>query len=85
MKGIISNFRMSRKRHSPNNMIIKVSGVDSKEKAAKLLGKSCTWKSPAGKELIGSVVSVHGNSGAVRVAFQTGMPGQAIGTSVELN
>ena len=85
MKGVISNFRMSRKTHYPNHMIIKVSGVDSKEKAAKLVGKSCTWKSPAGKEIKGTVAKEHGNKGAIRVIFMTGMPGQAIGTGVELN
>ena len=54
------------------------------EKAEKLVGKKVTWTSPAGKQIKGEVRSAHGNSGAVRVLFETGMPGQALGTSVKL-
>ena len=65
-------------------MILKVSGVASREDANKLVGKTVVWRSPAGKEIKGEVRSAHGNSGAIRVLFETGMPGQAIGSKVEL-
>jgi large subunit ribosomal protein L35Ae len=66
-------------------MIIIVDGVDSKEKAAELVGKEVVWKSPAGKELKGKVASSHGNKGAIRALFDTGMPGQSLGKEVEIN
>ena len=65
-------------------MIIVPSDSDSKEKAAKLVGKSVIWTSTAGKELKGEVRSAHGNNGAIRVLFETGMPGQAIGQKVKI-
>jgi large subunit ribosomal protein L35Ae len=84
MKAIIANFRGGRHTKSSNQMILKVEGVDSKDKAKALIGKAVSWKSPgkASKEIKGKISGVHGNSGCVRVTFERGMPGQAIGQEV---
>ncbi|MDK2850066.1 MAG: large subunit ribosomal protein L35Ae [Candidatus Woesearchaeota archaeon] len=66
-------------------MIVVVDNVNSREEAEKLVGKTVIWKSPANKEIKGKVASAHGNKGAVRVIFETGMPGQAVGTKVSIN
>lgn len=84
MEGVISNFRRGRHLQTTNQMIILVKGVDKKEKAAELVGKKVTWKSPAGKEIKGKVRAAHGNKGAVRALFEKGMPGQAIGERVNI-
>ena len=65
-------------------MIVYLSDKGDREKAAKLVGKSVVWKSPKGKEINGKVASAHGNKGAVRVIFEKGMPGQSLGTKVEI-
>jgi len=85
MKGTIVNFRGGRHTQYSNHMIIIVEGVDSKEKAEKLVGKPVVWKSPAGKELKGEVKSAHGAKGAIRAIFETGMPGQSVGKAVSIN
>lgn len=84
MEATISNFRLGKHTKSNNHMILIVSGIETKEKAESLVGKKVTWKSPAGKELNGKVASAHGNKGAIRVIFETGMPGQAIGQKVTI-
>lgn len=84
MEGVIVNFRGSRRVKSPNQMIVEISSVDDKEKASKLVGKKVTWKTSAGKQLTGKITAAHGNSGALRVRFDTGMPGQSIGTKVAI-
>ena len=84
MEGVIVNFRGSRRVKSTNQMIVEVSSIDDKEKASKLVGKKVVWKTSAGKQLTGKVASAHGNSGALRVRFDTGMPGQSIGTKVAI-
>ena len=84
MKAIISNFKRGRHRQTNNQMIILVDKVDNREKAAKLVGKHVVWKSPAKKEIKGEIRSAHGNSGALRVLFEKGMPGQAVGQKVEI-
>jgi len=84
MEGTISNFRRGRHIQTTNQMVILVKGIDKKEKATELVGKTATWKSPAGKEIKGKVSAAHGNKGALRVLFETGMPGQAIGDKVNI-
>ena len=84
MEGIISNFRRARHHTSPTHMIVKLAGIDSRAKAEGLKGKTVIWFSPANKQISGKVASSHGNNGAVRVIFETGMPGQAIGTKVKI-
>ncbi|MBW2999466.1 50S ribosomal protein L35ae [Candidatus Woesearchaeota archaeon] len=84
MEGIIVNFRGSRHTQYDNQMIVKVLAVDTKEKAQKLVGKKVTWTSPAKKEIKGEVRSAHGNKGALRVLFEKGMPGQALGNKVKI-
>ncbi len=84
MNGTIMNFRRSLKRTYHTQMIVIAEGVNSKEEAEKLVGKTVVWKSPANKEIKGKVASAHGNKGAVRVIFERGMPGQAVGTKVSI-
>jgi large subunit ribosomal protein L35Ae len=67
-------------------MIILVEGVDSKDKAEKLIGKSVSWEAPGKnkKVLKGKVSAPHGSKGAVRAIFETGMPGQSLGKKVKI-
>ena len=82
MEGVIVNFRGSRRVKKGNHMIVEVKDVESKDKAAKLVGKKVVWKTSGGKAINGKVASAHGNGGALRVIFETGMPGQSIGRKV---
>ena len=84
MKGVIVNFRSGAHTQTTNQMIIIVEGVSSRDKASALVGKSVVWESPAKKQLKGTVRSAHGNKGAIRVLFETGMPGQSIGEKVSI-
>jgi len=84
MEGVIKNFKRGRKTYTGNQMIV-YGLAKSKEEAGKLVGKKAVWKSPAGKEINGEIRSAHGNKGAVRVLFSSGMPGQAIGSKVVIS
>ena len=84
MEGVIANFKGSHKSQVGNQMIVVAAGVDSREKADKFVGKNVVWSSPAGKEIKGEVRSAHGNKGALRVLFESGMPGQAVGSKVKI-
>ena len=46
MEGVIVSFRRGRTTQNTRQMIILVDGVDSKEKAEKLVGKSVSWQTP---------------------------------------
>ncbi len=84
MKATIVNFRRNRHTTSSNHMIIAVEGVDSREKAEKFVGKAVVYDTGK-KKINGKIASAHGNKGAVRAIFETGMPGQSIGQSVIIN
>ncbi|MEM1988619.1 MAG: 50S ribosomal protein L35ae [Candidatus Woesearchaeota archaeon] len=84
MEGTILNFRRSRHVQHNNQMIVKFNNVNTREEAKKLVGKKVTFKTETGKEIHGIITSPHGNSGAVRVLFEKGMPGQAITEKVNV-
>lgn len=63
--------------------LIEFEQVDSAGTAGKLLGQKVIWKNKSNR-FIGKVVAAHGRNGIVRVRFTRGVPGQAIGTLVEL-
>ncbi|MBD3304162.1 50S ribosomal protein L35ae [Candidatus Woesearchaeota archaeon] len=86
MKARITNFRGSRRIKTGNQMILEIEGIDSKEKAEKIIGKTVSWTAPGKKKttIKGKVSAVHGNSGAVRAVFEKGLPGQAIGQEVKI-
>ncbi|MFH1850323.1 MAG: 50S ribosomal protein L35ae [archaeon] len=85
MEATIAHFRQSRHTQNDNQMIV-IAGAESREKARELVGKTVTWKS-SGKEpvkITGKVTGAHGNSGALKVVFEKGMPGQSIGARVTI-
>jgi len=87
VKGTVVQFRRGRKTFKPRHFLLEVDGVNSREEASKLVGKNASWKS-TGKEptiINGKVASAHGNKGVLRAVFEKGLPGQAIGTEVEIN
>ena len=83
--GKVVQFRRGRHTLTEKHMLIEVEGVESREDASKLVGKTVSWKSPAGKEIKGKVSSAHGNKGVVRAIFEKGLPGQSVTTEGEIN
>lgn len=84
MKATIVNFRRNRHTTSSNHMIIAIEGVDSKDKAKQFVGKEIIYNTGK-KDIKGKIASTHGNKGAVRAIFETGMPGQCLGKQVKIN
>ena len=84
MEGIVANFRRGRRTYTPRHFIIVIEGIEDKKGAKALVGKHVSWKSSSGKIINGKVASAHGNSGALRVIFERGLPGQALAQKVEI-
>ena len=83
MEATVIHFRQGRHHVNPHQMILKV--AESAEDAEKVVGKTVSWTSPAGKVLQGKVSALHGRKGNVRAIFaDAGLPGQAIGQKVKI-
>lgn len=85
MEGLIVSFRRGAKTQKKHQMIVRVASVNSRDKAQNMLNKNVVWKSVAGKEIKGVISNVHGNNGGLRVQFERGLPGQSLGTKVQIN
>lgn len=81
--GRITNYRIGIRTQSSRECLVQFAGVDSAAQTGPLMGQKVVWKGE-NKNLIGKIVGFHGNNGAVRVKFKRGVPGQALGTPVEL-
>ena len=86
MNAVIASYRRGVRTQSKNQMVVEIEGVNSREDATKLVGKKVSWVAPGAKKttINGEVSSAHGGKGAVRVRFERGMPGQSLGTNVQL-
>ena len=84
MKGIVVQFRRSRHRIHERHYLLDL-GCKTRDEAKKLSGKEVVWTSPAGKHIKGKISDAHGNKGIVRAIFETGLPGQAITTEIEMH
>jgi large subunit ribosomal protein L35Ae len=82
--GIFVNIRQGMFRQYPHNILIRIPGIESSNSAAKYIGKKVVWRSKSGKKLIGKIVKTHGRNGVLLSRFKKGLPGQAIGSSVEI-
>lgn len=65
--------------------IIIVPGIETAMDAAKFINAKVVWRSKTGgAEIIGSVLKVWGKHGQLLVRFRRGLPGQALGDTVDL-
>ncbi|TXT56637.1 MAG: 50S ribosomal protein L35Ae [Candidatus Thorarchaeota archaeon] len=83
-RGVVVSYRRGKHLQHTNQVILIFDEIGSRNEAAVLIGRKIKWTSDVGKEFLGKVLAVHGNSGAVRAKFRTNLPGQAIGTPVHI-
>ena len=81
--GRITNYRTGIREQTSNECLIEFENINSASLASKLVGQKVTWTNGTTK-LVGKIRGPHGKNGMVRVRFVRGVPGQAIGSIVEL-
>ena len=84
MRGVVVSHRRGRNSIHEYQAIVEVDGVTSREQASTLRGRKVVWTPPGGRKFVGKVLAPHGNKGRVRVRFEEGVPGQMIGSRVEI-
>jgi len=82
-QGVIVSCRTGPKTQKPKEYILRFPGIESVSGAARLIGRKVAW--PVGKhEARGKIVALHGKNGLVRARFRKGVPGQALGSLIEI-
>jgi len=84
IKGIILNYRLGPFTQNNKELLTKVLNIRNESEASEYIGRKVVWRSIGGKKIVGKVVGIHGKNGVMRVRFRAGLPGQAIGTNVDI-
>lgn len=82
-KGILIGPRNGMKKQYKRQYLVKFEGIDTREKAKRLIGGVVLVKL-GDKKIRGKIIVAHGNNGVVRVRLRKGLPGWASGAEVEL-
>lgn len=83
IQGTIVNYRLGPRSQKSKECIIKFAHINSVSEASRLIGRKIVWKIGDNK-ILGNIVDLHGKKGLVRARFRKGVPGQALGSIVEL-
>ena len=78
-EGVFVSYRGGKSTQRNKQALIRIEGINNSSEAALFIGKKIVWK-----RLVGKIVNIHGKNGLVRVAFKKGLPGQALGSRVEV-
>jgi large subunit ribosomal protein L35Ae len=71
------------KTQKSKECIIQFAHVKSVSEAARLIGRKVAWQNDKSR-IIGKIIALHGKKGLIRARFRKGVPGQALGTTIEL-
>jgi large subunit ribosomal protein L35Ae len=82
INGRITNYRTGPKSQQSKECLIQFNTEDSGS-VGTLVGQKVVWTNGKSR-FSGKIVGMHGRNGMVRVKFARPLPGQALGTDVEL-
>jgi len=82
-RGVVVSYRRGPKTQSPKEYLIQFPAVKSVSEARQLIGRKVSWPLRE-RKCVGKIVSSHGNEGLVRARFRRGLPGNALGSLVEI-
>jgi large subunit ribosomal protein L35Ae len=77
------NYRIGIRTQMSRECLIEFANTSPEKASENIIGQKVLWTN--GKsELCGRIVGFHGKNGVVRARFKKGLPGQALGTLIEL-
>ncbi len=77
------NYRIGIRTQKSDECLIQFTSVTNKSESGQLVGRKVVLMR-AKKKFTGKIVGFHGKNGVVIARFKKGVPGQALGASVEL-
>lgn len=81
--GRIMNYHIGIRTQNSKECLIDFSATSPDERIEAHIGQKVLWKGTK-SAINGRIVGFHGRKGVVRAKFNKGVPGQALGTFVEL-
>jgi len=83
LRGFIVSYRRGPKTQNPKECLLKFPHIKSPSEASRLIGRKVVW-SAGDRKCIGKIIALHGRRGIVRARFRKGVPGEALGSQVEI-
>ena len=83
IQGMIVNYHVGVRTQKSKECLIDFSQARPISEVGRLIGRKVVWKFGK-KAILGKSISFHGRKGIVLVRFRKGLPGQAIGTTVDM-
>jgi large subunit ribosomal protein L35Ae len=83
VEGRILYYRTGPRTQKSKECIIQFTHILSASEAASLVGRKVVWRQNKNR-IVGTIIALHGLKGLVRVRFRRGVPGNALGSTVEL-
>ncbi len=77
------NYRIGIRTQRANECLIQVTDAKNIAEAGQLIGQRVIWKSENMRHA-GRIVGLHGKNGVLIARFKKGVPGQALGATVEI-
>jgi large subunit ribosomal protein L35Ae len=77
------NYHIGIRAQASRECLIEFAKMEPLAEGKSLIGKKVLWRNGNGM-LGGRIIGFHGKNSVVRAKFKKGLPGQAIGTTVEL-
>lgn len=83
LRGFVVSYVRGPKTQKSKECILRFPNVKSLSDASRLIGKKVAWPIEKHK-ILGKIIAAHGRTGLVKARFTKGLPGQAIGTCIEI-
>ena len=79
----VVNYRIGIREQASRESLIQIISKEPNVQAGQFIGKKVVWKNRTTK-LVGQIVGLHGRNGILKAKFKKGLPGQALGATVEI-
>jgi large subunit ribosomal protein L35Ae len=83
IEGSIINYRTGPRTQRPKEYIIRFQSIKSPGEAGRLIGRKVAWPTKE-RKIRGKIIGLHGKNGLLMARFRKGLPGESVGTHIEI-
>ena len=83
LTGVFLGYAGGKTTQKSRYALIKLPGIDD-ARAGQHIGRKVVYTTRSGKQLVGTILRLHGAHGLVQARFRRGLPSQAVGQPVAI-